>query len=204
MSQDLSPPEQFLLEEYRSASHLTYHIDELRNKLTSFFLIFAGLGVGGLTLIVKGEARNLFEPQRLVSGLLIVIGMIGFVVIGILARLRKVQLEHFRIINNVRTHFLKDDKDLWNVVELSAATLPMPDTLSPVKNRASGSYLWAFIIIFTNSVILVCAFYILAVKTYFALASTSGRLISAGLVLVLLLIQDRAYFRLARPPRRTT
>jgi hypothetical protein len=48
---------QFMIEEYKTAVKLTYHIDELRNKLTTFFLTMTGIGAAGLAILFKGEAR---------------------------------------------------------------------------------------------------------------------------------------------------
>lgn len=114
--------EKFLLEEYKNAAQLTYHIDELRNRLTSFFLTFVGLAVAGVAILLKGEAEEgLFaKPEGIVTVFLGIISLIGVAIVCILARLRRVQIEHFCIINNVRQYFLKKDYQLWNVVQLSA------------------------------------------------------------------------------------
>ncbi len=75
MSQ-LSKEEEFLLKEYDAAQQLTYHVDELRGKLTQFFLIFTGFATAALTLLVKGEAKTtVFEkPEGAVA--LLVLGLV--------------------------------------------------------------------------------------------------------------------------------
>jgi hypothetical protein len=47
-------------------------------------------------------------------------------------------------MNNVREHFLGDDPLLWNVVELSRATLPVP-------NRSSGTFMWLSMILVVSA-----------------------------------------------------
>jgi hypothetical protein len=200
VEKNLDREDRFLLKEYDAASQLTYHIDELRNKLTGLFLIFVGLAVGGLTLLIKGEAKDLFEPVRLIALLFVVISLLGFLVVGILARLRKVQLEHFRIINNIRKHFLGSNATLWKVVELSEITLPLPQHLSGSANRSSGSYLWVLIIVFINSLVVATSSYLIIVKIYALVGATCGRLMALLGLLILILIQDQAYFSLAAPP----
>ena len=104
----LSKEEKFLLKEYDAAQQLTYHVDELRSKLTQFFLIFTGFATAALTLLVKGEAKTtVFEkPEGAVALLVLVAALLGSAFVSIIARLRHSQIEHFRITNNIRTYFL--------------------------------------------------------------------------------------------------
>ena len=201
MPNELSPQEQFLIKEYESASQLTYHIDELRNKLTSFFLTFSGVAIAGIALLLKGEAReNVFEAYRLVAILLMIIGCLGVCVVAILARLRRAQLEHFRIINNIRKYFLRENADLWNVVQLSDATLPMPENLSKLKNRTSGTYLWLVLIILVTGVIFSASLYLFVVKVCSVVGVKTGFALSVVALIGLCTLQDLLYFALAPPP----
>lgn len=201
MSNELSPQEQFLIKEYESASQLTYHIDELRNKLTSFFLTFSGVAIAGIALLLKGEAKeNVFEAYRLVAILLMIIGCLGVCVVAILARLRRAQLEHFRIINNIRKYFLRENTDFWNVVQLSDKTLPMPENLSKLKNRTSGTYLWLFLILLVTGVIFSASLYLFVVKVCSVVGVKTGFALSIVALMGLVTLQDLLYFALASPP----
>jgi hypothetical protein len=65
----------------------------------------------------------------------------------------------------------------------------------------SGSYLWVLVIILTNTDILICAFYILAIKTYMIVSLMTGRVCAVVLGLAIVLAQDQIYFLLAIPPK---
>ena len=54
---------------------------------------------------------------------MIVVAILGHLFICVLAKIRKVQLEYFVIINNIRKYFIETDYLLWNVVQLSDKTL---------------------------------------------------------------------------------
>ncbi|MCX5799806.1 MAG: hypothetical protein NTX17_00200 [Candidatus Eisenbacteria bacterium] len=178
--------EEFLLREYDLAAKLTYHIDDLRNKLTSFFLSFAAAAGAALVILVKGEARAFLTNQRL-GVLCLGIAILGGLVVGILARCRRAQIEHFRIINNVREYFLGRDYDLWNVVQLSGQTLPVP-------NRRSGTFMWTALIMVVDSSLVSLSLYLILSSTLASWFLVTGAFLVAWLVL------DRLYFRLARPP----
>lgn len=196
MSSDLSREDQFLLREYDSAVKLTYHIDELRNSLTGFFLTFAGVAAAGLTLLLKGETgKSLFKsPPAVVAVLLLLVASIQVIAVCILARLRKAQIEHFRIINNVREHFLGTNYVLWDIVQLSAETLPKP-------NRRSGTYFWMVLLIFVGSYFLGFASHLLLVDVFGAIEAWWSYIVSTLVFLASFLLQDRLYIRLAQPPR---
>lgn len=191
---DSDKKEQFLIEEYKSAAQLTYHIDQLRNQVTGFFLTFVGLAAAGLAILLKGEAAEGFfkKPEGVIAMLLMTIAFIGVAVVCILARLRRVQIEQFRIINNVRQHVLQQDYKLWNVVQLSAKTLPMP-------NRKSGTYFWLFIIILASSSLLGSSAYIFLVHIFGVVCPQWGYVVFAGTIMIGMSLEDRLYFSVARP-----
>jgi hypothetical protein len=190
-----SNKEQFLMEEYKTAVQVTYHIDELRNRLTNFFLTFAGLAVAGLATLLRGEAANAFfgQPEGVVAILLMLVAFIGVVIVCILARLRKVQIEYFRIINSIREHFLQTDYDLWNVVQLSAKTLPRP-------NRKSGTYFWLLIIMLASSSMLAAAVYIFLVHAFKIVSPEWGYVMFSATIIIGMMLEDRLYFSMASPP----
>ncbi len=143
----------FILEEYKAAVQLTFHIDSLRNKLSSIYLTFCGLITGVLAIIIKGEYKSsIITQSELIVFLSLFVAIIGLIKILILGRLRKVQFENFNIINNIRTFYLnrtplQKRQELKDTFLLNTSTLP--------KERLwSGSFLWVLIIIFSSSTIL--------------------------------------------------
>ena len=195
MPGDLSREDQFLLREYDSAVKLTYHIDELRNSLTGFFVTFAGAAAAGLTLLLKGEAGQSFfkSPSTVVAILLLLVASIQIIAVCILARLRKTQLEHFRIINNLREHFLGTNYHLWDVVQLSSVTLPKP-------NRRSGTYFWTTLLISVGSYLLGFASHLFLVHVFHLVKTQWSYAISLLVFSCSFLLQDILYFKLAQPP----
>ena len=190
---DLTKQDQFLLKEYDAAQQLTFHIDELRNKLTALYLTFAGVAVAGVAVLIKGEIRStVFDRiEGLIATLLLIVALIGWIVVLGLARLRRVQIEYFGIINSIREHFLGQDYELWNRVQVSRQTLPTP-------NRRSGTYMWLLLVILASSSLMAFSVYLVA-KIYiiFSAVLTTGL---AGLVFVVYSItQDISYFRWAKP-----
>ncbi len=191
-STELTSEQQFLLKEYDSAARLTYHIDELRNKLTSFFLTFTGAGGAALVIIVKGEQKQFFSDE-VIACLFIVIAILGTIVVAILARCRRAQIEHFAIINRIRTYFLQKNYDLWNVVQLSSKTLPTP-------NRKSGTYMWTVLIILVTCGLVCTASFILTNRIEIIQETIWPIIIAAFLFLATYLLIDQMYFTLASPP----
>jgi hypothetical protein len=96
VTDSLTPQDEFLLKEYESATELTNHIDELRNKLTGFYLTFAGVAVAGVAILIKDEAKSkIFDRvDGVIAILLFVVALTGWIVVLGLARLRRVQIEY--------------------------------------------------------------------------------------------------------------
>jgi hypothetical protein len=196
MPDDLTKQDQFLLKEYDAAQQLTYHIDELRNKLTALYLTFAGVAVAGVAILIKGEARStVFDRvEGLVATLLFIVALIGWIVVLGLARLRRVQIEYFGIINNIREHFLGQDYTLWNRVQVSKKTLPTP-------NRRSGTYMWLVLVILSSSSLMLFTVYLLTVKVFGVLSPVRGWLVAVLAFVIYFICQDTSYFRWARRPQ---
>ena len=191
----LSKEEECLLKEYDSAQQLANHVDGLRSKLTQFFLVFTGFATAALTLLVKGEAKTtVFEkPEGAVALLVLLAALLGSAFISIIARLRRAQIEHFRIANNIRSYFLGEDYDLWNIVELSAKTLPSP-------NRRSGSYFWVLLIVLASSYLYLLTTYIHLTKVFGFSNFNLAYIICGFVFIVSVWLHDKLYFALAEPP----
>jgi hypothetical protein len=190
MESNLNKQDRFLVEEYKTAVKLTYHIDRLRNNLTKFFLIFGGVAVGGVTILLRGEGKHSFFGKATVIGsLLFVVSLMGILIVAVLARLRKVQIEHFHIINNIRKYFIRDDSTLSDVVVLSDRTLPSP-------NRYSGTYIWLCMIMVLNSVIFTLSLCLIVVDFDKLLCPPLAFLGAFAIFLLFIVAQDYIYFRL--------
>lgn len=195
MSITITKQEDFLIKEYESAVQLTYHIDELRNKMTTFYLTFTGVAVVGMTILLKGEAASTLSDKvyGVMGGLLLLISLIGMVVIQGMARMRRVQIEHFQIISNLRNIFLASDYELWNAVQLSSKTVPKP-------NRRSGTYMWLLMVMFISSSLFAISVYLFLVKAFIILAPLLGGFIGLAAFILFMILQDYFYLAWAAPP----
>jgi hypothetical protein len=190
----ITKQEDFLIKEYESAVQLTYHIDELRNKMTIFYLTFTGVAGVGMTILLKGEAADTLSDKAygVMGGLLLLISLIGMVVIQGMARMRRVQIEHFQIISNLRKIFLASDYDLWNAVQLSSKTVPTP-------NRRSGTYMWLLMVMFISSSLFAISIYLFLVKVFVISAPLSGGFVGLAAFILFMILQDHFYLAWAKP-----
>jgi predicted small metal-binding protein len=187
---------EFLLKEYDAAKELTFHIDELRAKLTSYFIALSGLALTALSLLFSSAEKSNPDEELIrwtVAFAFFGVGVVGAVVVRIIARLRRAQLESFRIMNNIREHFLGDDVKLWNVVELSRETLPEP-------TRKSGSYLWVLAIQLLSTVGLGFGLYIFVSPLTDWVGRNVGIAIAGIIAVAFFRWLDLTYLRRARPP----
>jgi hypothetical protein len=199
--------EQYLLKEYDSAVTLTNNLDELRNKFTSFYLVFTGTAVAAISFMLQGQLKvQVFgEVEYIVAYVMLFVALCGTFVIRGIARLRKVQLEHFGIINNIRDYFLQDNCELKTVVQLSSMTLPRP-------SLTSGSYMWVLLVMFTSSslagggILLLLNKGILVnlpwVPSSTEWTGAENASVAAFSFVIVLLVQNWLYFRVAQPPEQ--
>jgi hypothetical protein len=182
--------EEFLLEEYRVASQLTFHVDALRNKIIGFLLTLGGIIIAVFTAYRTDGSFPAVVAQN--YGILLIafcsVGIIGICSIIIIGRLRCVQIEHCRIMNNIRKYFLDMDYEAWNAVELSERTLPNP-------NRKSGTYFAAFTLFVLTSVTLTLAIYVFLVESNYVLNTVEFIVLTAMFVF----FADSLYFYVALP-----
>lgn len=150
----------FLFKEYDSAQNLTYHVDDMRSKLTQFFIALSSIALATVSVIVKKDVDHDFlgVPWLWVSVVaLLMCVMLGFLFVLIIAKLRRTQIEHFHITNNIREYFLEqspESEKLKSVVMLSKNTIPKP-------TRNSGSYYWVLLIIMLTSFLFSSAVFLI-------------------------------------------
>lgn len=179
----------FILEEYKNANELTYHIDTLRNNLTNFYFILVGIASAAFFAILRDRVYDFLSFAAFVSFL---IGLIGIIDVLILAKLRSVQLEYFRIINNIRDEVLGTDLAArWRrAIELSNETLPKKDKIT------TGSHYWALSIVLIDTTLLEVALY---EWIWFQLSCLLTGILAVVSVLVLIGLQEVCYFKTSRP-----
>nr|PMH58218.1 hypothetical protein BCU64_24375 [Vibrio lentus] len=153
--------DEFLLKEYESAQKLTYHVDEMRSKLTQFFIALSGVALAAITTLGSKDMSHILlgSPWWVVASVSVLgCSFLGVLFVLIIARLRRTQIEHFHITNNIRQHFLDksdDNENLWKVVGLSHATIPTP-------TRTSGSYFWVLLIMILSSLLFSIGLFLLS------------------------------------------
>ncbi len=186
--------DQFLVEEYKNANALTFHIDKIRNQQVSFFLTFLGIAIGGVITYYKGDFKALlgFNSNYFVGVLLFIAWLLGLVLVGNLGRLRRIQIEQYGIINNIREHFYEKEYSYWNIIQLSEKTLPVP-------NRKSGTYLWVSSLLLLNSILFPLATSFLSLPSLYPKLVVPVILFTYGASFFLM---DRIYFHYALPPKQ--
>jgi hypothetical protein len=185
---------EFLFREYESAVELTNHIDELRNKLTSFYLAFAGAAGAGLVLILKGDLKDAFSRADIyfLSGLfLLLVSVIGVFVVHGLGRLRYVQIEYFGIVSRIRAAFFQQDANLWKIV-------PHRPGSEPEERILSGSYMWLLMVTFINSTLLAVSACLIAVSFRNDIAGNAQFTIGLIAFVVYKLLQHFLYMKIAQ------
>jgi len=189
---DINITDYFLVEEYKAANELTLHVDNFRNKLTSFYLTFAGIALSGIVFLFQNnivDERTIYNMTDIIGLLMMLVTVIGFLFIGVLARSRRIQLEQYGIINNIREYFIKNDVRYWNILQLSKYTLP--------KARLfTGTYYWVLIIMILNAVICFIAVYLMCYSINNIL-SLNALSIGAITFVPSLFIQHKMYFKIA-------
>ncbi len=145
------------MKEYESATQLMMHADLVRERLSSFFLAFCGVAGAGLTYVLQASKNpdHLFRlPEDVVASLLMFFGVLGFIVTGIMARLRRTKLHNLRVIHDIRSYLFTTNNEIRYVIQFT-------DDDVPLSSFSLESFLWSLIIILVNSfsMLLVSSFY---------------------------------------------
>ncbi len=135
------------MKEYESATQLMMHADLVRERLSSFFLAFCGVAGAGLTYVLQASKNpdHLFRlPEDVVASLLMFFGVLGFIVTGIMARLRRTKLHNLRVIHDIRSYLFTTNNEIRYVIQFT-------DDDVPLSSFSLESFLWSLIIILVNS-----------------------------------------------------
>jgi hypothetical protein len=188
----------FLIKEYETAVALTSHVDVVRNNLTNFFLIFAGAAVTVSGILLKApETAARLDQSKFTGAILLLVSGIGVCFVGVLARLRRVQLERYAIANRIRQYLLAGDSDRLSAVGLSKSTLPVET--HGERNRKTGTYLWLLTIMVPSACLFSFGLYVL-LQDFLPLDGPSVALATIYfflLVVAFLAIVDNVYWQLS-------
>ncbi|MEV3818084.1 hypothetical protein RI537_18460 [Aeromonas salmonicida] len=141
----------------------------MRSKLTQFFIALSGVALATITTLASKDMSHILlgSPWWVVASVSVLgCAFLGVLFVLIIARLRRTQIEHFHITNNIRQYFLNksDDKEnLWKVVGISHETIPKP-------TRTSGSYFWVLLIMVLSSFLFSVGLFLLSAN----LTTTKG------------------------------
>jgi hypothetical protein len=182
-----------LVVEYERCSEYCNHVDDVRNILTSFFLTVCAGTVVGLTRYASGELKTaaVVDPQILMAVVCIGVAVIGALFTASLARLRRIQLQRYRIMNAVLDHLLSSDER--TLVPHSNATL-VGGTAAAVRSRTSGTYFWTLIVIVPSATMAGLAVALLTGPGPFDRVASAA---AAAMGLVVLLVLDRLHSHLS-------
>lgn len=188
--------EAVLLLEYERSSEFCNHVDGVRNVITSFFLTV----VGGVVIVVDKFASGglgsgpLGSPAVRVVVLLGFVAMVGMLFVMVIARLRRVQLERYSVMNAILDR-LTTAADRA-VVPFRDSTVAGRATASAVDRRTTGSYFWTLIILLPAAALLGVA----ASLVGGGLSAPSVVRVLVGVLVgaVYVALADFLYFRLSR------
>ncbi len=191
-----------LLLEYDKGADLASHVDNVRNVITSFYLTLNG----GILLVANQVLFEANIPQTtlLGSGASVLVSIlisgvaIGILFVATLARLRRVQLERYRISNSILSEILGTESSrLRNVIHHTDASLPGQPS-SRFSERLSGSYLWTQVVILPSAALAAVAVDLLAHGIHSLLTKEQSVAAAVMGFLAVVLVQDRIYLRLSR------
>lgn len=193
----MNAAEEVLLAEYNHCLEVANHIDNHRNVLTSFFLTLNGGVLVAASLVLKGEVKNIIfgSAESFLAVLLLSVTVLGTLFVATIARMRRVQIERYRIQNGILDKLLSGE--LRAVVPYTDKRLGQDAGGSGMNKRTTGSYLWTLAIVLPSSAL--AGFGIsLIVSTVHHLVSMPLDWIIGGLTgVVVFALNDLMYFSLS-------
>lgn len=195
-----SPPsgaeKELLLLEYERSSEFCNHVDNVRNVITSFFLTLVGaavIAIDRFTSSDPGAANSSAVPAQLVAVLVGVSG-VGSLFVLVIARLRRVQLERYQLMNGLLDILLVGPaRDL---VPLRNSGISGRSGATGLGRRSTGSYYWTLIIVLPSAGLFGVAVGVGLTFTEMAIGwlAASGTLFGSFYLVVV----DYWYFRLSQ------
>ncbi len=193
----MNAAEEVLLAEYNQSVEVANHIDNHRNVLTSFFLTLNGGVLVAASLVLKGEVNNTVfgSAESFLAVLLISVALLGTLFVATIARMRRVQIERYRIQNRILDNLLLGE--LRAVIPYTDKRLGQDAGGSGMNKRTTGSYLWTLAIVLPSSALAGFAISLM-VSTIHHLVSTPFNWIVGGLGgVAVFALNDLMYFSLS-------
>ena len=145
---EVDPSTSLLISEYERSSEFCNHVDNVRNVITSFFLTLVGAAAFALNRYTSGEIKSgsLGSPAARVSYLLGGIAITGVLFVMTIARLRRIQIERYQIMNTILDAVLTTAHR--SLLPYQNDRIPGVTSGShPFNKRLSGSYIWTVILL---------------------------------------------------------
>jgi hypothetical protein len=186
-----------LIAEYERSSEFCNHVDNVRNVITSFFLTLVGVGAFLVDRYSSGnlEAGPIGGPAIRVMSVLLVVWLTGVLFIMTIARLRRVQLERYLMMNRILDELLDDS--LRGIVFFRDSNIPGLDHTSRLTPRLTGSYFWTLLILIPSGLLSALAAYIL-LSSVLGLDNNTSLWIASAITMLSWVIGDQLYFRLSK------
>jgi len=137
-----------LITEYERSSEFCNHVDDVRNVITSFFLTVVGGAAFAIDRYTSGQIQPgpLGSPAARVSYLLGGVAIIGVLFVMTIARLRRIQVERYKIMNGILESVLTQEHRL--LVTFQNDQIPGVTSKDGFSyKRLSGTYIWTAILI---------------------------------------------------------
>jgi hypothetical protein len=197
---EIDGPTALLLAEHDHAVVVSNHLDNLRNVLTSFFLTLNGGVLIAASIVVKGEvaSRALGSPDAFLAILALAVAAIGTLFVATIARMRRVQIERYRIANAVLDALL--DPPRRAVVPYSNDRLSRDAGGSGLLRRLTGSYLWTLALVLPTAVLAGYAVGLLAGPVHHVVGRPWSAILGVLVAAVVAAANDVMYFLLSAPP----
>jgi len=182
-----------LLLEYERSSEFCNHVDDVRNVITSFFLTAVGAAVFVLDKYGSGDLKSgPLGRAALRAGLLLyVVSFTGLLFVLVIARLRRVQLERYVMMNGILDLVLTQTR---TVVPFTDAGIS-GRSAQAIHKRLTGSFLWTVIIVLPSSILTgIATALILGLA---GVISPLDSVIGGGVGVLFFATCDRLYFLLS-------
>lgn len=188
---------ELLLAEYNNCAELGNHIDNVRNVITSFFLTLNGGVLIVLSLVGKGDVQQdtFGSPKALLAGVMLTVSTLGMLFTATVARLRRVQIERYRISNGILDYLLA--AETRQIIPLANSSLSVDAGGTGLSKRATGSYLWTLAIMLPTAGLAGLAAYYIVADIHGSIRGPLSWLAGLALTAIILSIEDAVYFRLS-------
>jgi hypothetical protein len=190
--------ENVLLAEYNHAVEVANHIDNLRNVLTSFFLTLNGGALIAATLVFRdvGKTTPLGSPETFLAVVVISVFVLGSVFVATIARMRRVQIERYRIQNGILDKLLPGEGR--SAIPHTDWRLARDAGGHAMGKRTTGSYLWTLAIMLPTAGLATFAIWLIISPIHHLASTACSWTIAVPGGVAVFILNDLAYFALSK------